>query len=286
MSGAGSDEPNDHGHDEWSRRELVLCILPLALFAYVLVHFHPRRPPVDDWRLLLSAPLSPYPMGDPTSCGNFQNLSNEQCYGEVDDGNGYEELANGFPSECQMNASSSFVDIGSGVGRLALFMRLYTNVSKVTGLELNGCRVHRAQRMQREVLASWAKPAQMRGLSYRRGDVREEGFGDSTHAFMSTTCFGHNLIRDIFKEARSAPRLQCIVAHATSFENLIAAESAINKWGHVVGATPVTGSWALATALFIRRGECRGIHCQLAHAVNRLVSKLERDGSCRGRACG
>lgn len=171
----------------------------------------------------------------------------EQCYGEITP-DGMRRLLWLLPSACALRPDSVLYDIGSGFGRFAAFLRTRANVSHVVGLEVNECRARRAAHLNAP------------GLELRHGDVRRLGFDDATHVFMTSACWGEELLRDLFgRLAHRSRRLGCIVnfcslPHAHDLAALVAG------WGRLAGiGQSIAGTWdPHAAALYIRKGACSG----------------------------
>ena len=100
-------------------------------------HFIGGRSFADAW----SRVLDRYPIDwrrVTTTCRS--NETEQRCYGEPT-AQGLEELRTRWPRECRLNdENASFIDVGSGFGRLALYIRLLHNVRSVRGVEINNCR--------------------------------------------------------------------------------------------------------------------------------------------------
>lgn len=200
----------------------------------------------------------------------------EQCYGEITP-HGMRRMLWLLPSACALRADSVLYDVGSGFGRFASFLRSHTSVRRVVGIEVNECRARIAARL--------AAPS----LEFRSGDVRELGFDDATHVFITSQCWGTQLLRDLFgRLAHRAPHLGCVVnygslPHAQDLASLTAA------WGRLAGVgASVAGTWDRhATALYIRRdASCnattaciRSTHRRLASAAREAEAAAERGES-------
>ena len=74
-------------------------------------------------------------------------------------------------SPCALTPDSEFLDIGSGYGRLAMYVRMRSNISRVTGVEINHCRHKKAVR-GRAKIDKLAGPELLRDLELIFGDVR------------------------------------------------------------------------------------------------------------------
>ena len=105
------------------------------------------------------------------------------------------------PPTQAVRADSVLYDMGSGFGRFVSFLREHTNSSRVVGIEVNSCRARQAARL-----------SSISRLELRRGDVRQLGFADATHVFITAQCWGEQLLRAVFgRLAQRAPRLRCVV---------------------------------------------------------------------------
>ena len=124
----------------------------------------------------------------------------EETYGEVVDMQG---LVARLP--VPLTSSSVFVDVGSGHGRLSLYVALATAARAVVGVEISPCRFEKAESMLREV------GPRAPHLRFHMGDVRTVGLpADTTHLFMCSTCFSKELCHDIVRAA--PPSLQCFIS--------------------------------------------------------------------------
>lgn len=110
-------------------------------------------------------------------------------------------------TSCALNSSSIFYDIGSGLGRLALYVRLTTGVAQVRGVELNACRHARAERMAVELELA------PRQLAFYHGDaaVSEHG-ANASHWFVSPICFADDTLAALAARAREPGGPRCVVS--------------------------------------------------------------------------
>ena len=98
----------------------------------------------------------------------------EQCYGELTD-DGMERLVQTLTmaspgSPCALTPNSVFFDVGSGYGRLAMYVRMRTDATRVVGVEVNACR-HQQAMLARARLEQKAAIA-LDGLRLHLADVR------------------------------------------------------------------------------------------------------------------
>jgi hypothetical protein len=147
--------------------------------------------------------------------------AHEECYGEVTE-EGYEQILQAMPprgSSCALTPDSNFVDIGSGYGRLAMYVRMRSNISSVTGFELNACRHRHAVRGRAKIENANRQrggPRLFDRLRLVQGDVRSHSLGTATHIFMSVQCWGPELISTIIAHlVPKAPNMRCMIFSAT-----------------------------------------------------------------------
>ena len=191
-----------------------------------------------------------------------------QCYGELTY-SGVSRLLSLLSHpliapQCSLTSTSVLYDIGSGFGRVAGLMRELTNVSHVVGVEVNGCRARTAALSLRR----WPRG----GLSFVHGDVRNVGFPDATHLYLTSQCWPTALLRAIFgRLARRAPQLRCIVdvgsldaLHMQDLAEVAASFGDVRAIGR-----QVSGTWdPYAGAVFIAR--------PLSGACNRTCVRRSR----------
>jgi hypothetical protein len=197
--------------------------------------------------------------------------SSEECYGELLN-DGYEQILQGMPppgSPCALTPDSVLYDIGSGFGRLVMYARLRTNISRAVGIEINACR-HRGAVRGKAALEAAAQrsrggsmkgstasssssretPLLMAGLDLVNGDVREQSLGDATHVHMSIQCWGHELIDKIVSHlVPKAPRMRCMLFSAHAAKHVLSLPDGANlekldRWGVLDQVEQkVHGSW-------------------------------------------
>lgn len=166
----------------------------------------------------------------------------EQCYGEITP-HGMSRLLWLLPGRCALQAESVLYDIGSGFGHFASFLRSRTNSARVVGIEINSCRAQQAARLSAP------------GLTFVQGDVRRLGFADATHAFLTSQCWGSELMTDVFgRLAEQAERLACMVMFG-SLPHALELPPILGRWGTIDSfASSVSGTWdPAATALYLVR---------------------------------
>ena len=178
----------------------------------------------------------------------------EHCYGELTQ-HGFRRLLHHLPPSCQLQTDSVFYDIGSGFGRLAAYVRAHTNVSRVVGVEINGCRARAAQKR-----FFGRRPSHSKGFVLLNADIRATGFDDATHLYLTSQCWRPSLLTAIFgRLASRAPRLRCIL-NVGSLDALAAQDIAAlaAPFGPVRWlCREVSGTWdAYAAALVVTRGGC------------------------------
>ena len=227
LSGSGGLLSGSHNHDglKWTAR------LPVARARGVLA-VHPLQ-----WSRI-------------SRCGSRpqHKYVAEECYGELREPS-IDRMLAGLPgpgAPCSLLPDDSFTDVGSGFGRLAMYVRLRSNVSRVVGIERNPCRHAEALLGKSEV--ERLSPAALDGLELVRGDVRTLGLGNATHLFMSIQCWPPDLIHTIAQLARHAPRLRCMVVNARGANALLHKNatilSALESWGELSSVeTGLRATW-------------------------------------------
>lgn len=208
------------------------------------------------------ASTPPWALADPCAA-----IEHEQCYGEISRVglSRVLSLLNELP-ECSVGEGDELLDVGSGFGRAATFMRRSVEV-RVTGIEINRCRASAAMKRAKRT----------HGLNLILGDVRRLGFGNASHVYLTSQCFGHDLLRELFgRLANRAPRLRCVV-DVGSLDALSAQSFPLmaSLWGRVAAiGREVRTSWdSHAAALFVTRGTCNA-SC-VRRAERRLAQAAE-----------
>ena len=171
-----------------------------------------------------------------------------ECYGEPT-GQGMKHLLKSWPRQglCALDADSEVIDVGSGTGRFASYVRLARNVSRVRGIEINDCHHERAV----EMLATLREQAEaadepLGEIELVLGDVLKDGIGEATHAFVACQCFTEELLRGFLEVARASSRLRCLVMFANWHDEHTtwtrgAAWSTCARWPRRISARPPSG---------------------------------------------
>ena len=199
----------------------------------------------------------------------YSGRSTDPCAATVDEEQVYGEIAHAgmgglvrslaaVPS-CALTEDSTFYDIGSGLGRLAWYVRATSRARRVVGVEINRCRHERALAMRADALMRGpAAPALWRNLSFVNADVRTRGFGDATHAFVTPICFSRGLLRELVARAARQAReeqLRCLIVFGQPLPAGEAEALAAEGRGLAfVGATPLAATFqSQAFAFFYSR---------------------------------
>lgn len=182
----------------------------------------------------------------------------EQRYGEPTPV-GLKRLLLQWPDECAIDADSVFYDVGAGFGRLSAFFRIHTNASSVRGVELNRCRHRHALTLAESVRQERASAA-VGDIDMLRGDVRQIGIADATHAFLAAQCFGEDLLVELFRMALAAPRLRCVVVLSRKLPVTWSdrVSELVASFGQAVAVNAVPTTYFGASAAFFQRGRCGG----------------------------
>jgi hypothetical protein len=136
-----------------------------------------------------------------------RGLSREYTYGEVLV-EGIQTLFEALP----LDASSVVLDLGSGVGKFTVYTALTWNVSLSWGVEIVeqrhaksvACMEH-VQAMAASVLHS---PVRFSVMDF----AALAHFGETTHIYMCSTCFGSELVERILDVAEATPSVKCVAA--------------------------------------------------------------------------
>ena len=206
------------------------------------------------------------------------SLEQAQCYGEVTELGLRRSLYLMETHSCTITDTSVVYDIGSGHGNVARFFRTQTNASRIVGIEINACRATVAEAQHRKLLA---RP----DFALLHGDVRQLGFDDATHVFLTSQCWDSELLGAIFGQlARRARQLTCVVSvgslDALASQRLAALAAPFGRVGAI--ALRVAGTWdANAAAVHIvpaRGGGCNRSCVRRTHRIlKRAAEHVEAD---------
>ena len=181
--------------------------------------------------------------------------SSEQCYGEPTL-LGLKQLLVQWPRADALDKRSSFLDVGSGFGRLCAFMRLHSNASSVRGIEINECRLRKAMELQQSVRDEDPSAGLLEFVLHDMRTMRD--FSDATHLFAAPTCWGEQLLASIFEKAEATASLKTIVVLSRRLPPAWSSSvtQAATSWGHVGAVLPIPTTFGGASAIFFRRGPC------------------------------
>lgn len=291
-----------------------LCAAILALFATkavaVTVHFARAAWLSDSWMRKVEQYIGQRPTGGLAAVEHFQptrvhglltrhhplpplkkhwcSTEGEECYGEVTM-EGFEHVLQATPSSasspCALTPDASFMDIGSGFGRFAMFVRLRTNVSTVTGLERNGCRhsnaLHGMTTIEREAPREGYGTGVFKGLRLINADIRDAGVGAATHIFMSIQCWPKDLLHTILAElAPRAPRLRCMIFSAMGVRDILEktdASALVDAWGTVSAQAPhIPTTWEFTEAVFVSKRAANGASADRSTRARHACARREQ----------
>ena len=200
------------------------------------------------------------------------SMATDQLYGEIKE-TGFAQILNYLPPACSLQPEDVFYEVGGGIGRFAMYVRLQTNISRVASLEINECRNDIAVAMHKKVSKSY--PQLMKSVSFEAGDVRKTGLADATVVHISPTAWSEELVYDFWHRlATEAPKLRCVVATANVLD---ASEDwglsggwatkrvadAIRSWGHLHRIRKVDGWHSRVHAGFYARAPCDHAECKM-----------------------
>jgi hypothetical protein len=117
------------------------------------------------------------------------NLLDNTLYGEITY-TGMKYLA----KEVKFNSLDVFYDLGSGVGKLVIYLYLTTPIRKSVGVEMIGHRHQTAMQVFDQVAAAGLL-SDKRQLCFGYDNLREANFEDATVIYMSSLCFPIDLMQ-------------------------------------------------------------------------------------------
>lgn len=233
----------------------------LLTFAAGYTHFHALSLSNNAPSELVVTLLKKFPLVHRCLPEGRRQSHHSQCYGEIAV-EGMFQMLRALPkaSACALTPDSTFYDVGSGLGRFSLFMRMKTNISKVVGVELNGCRAKAAMTMHAALRNASVIPRErLDALRFLHADINEQGFHDATHLFLSSQCWPDETLAKLFETARAhRPNLRCVVkfGHDARPDGV---GGAIDRWGHIerVGRADATFGPGMS-AIMLGAGPCTG----------------------------
>lgn len=170
-----------------------------------------------------------------------------------------------------LDASSTFCDLGSGIGRVVLSAAMASDAASCVGLELSDSRLEQAEAAA-AVLSGLG--TRLRPTRFVRADLGgcdlEAASGGASHYFMCSTAFGAALCRSLAERLAAAPSFRLLVTSRP-----LPPQQSLVKLGEVSG---VEFSW-------IARGSLHVYVRDFAGAPRPALARFWcRDGVCAGPA--
>lgn len=268
----------------------------------------------QSWAEMSSLPtartgLRLHPHQENTSC---TTEGPNQCYGELTE-KGYESLLTSMPrhgSSCALTPESVFYDIGSGYGRLAMYVALRANVSRVVGMEVNKCRhrhaLHGKKRIQERLAAmpvagTGQRKLPLGNLDLVEADVLQAGVGRATHLFLSIQCWSAELVKSVIALLPKSPTVRCVIVCASGARDLLDTQSSdddegksslvtLDRWGDLENALiEAEATWTKRIggpeALYIGKRSAAAMaksraKCHKKHSEKRNIGEQDRLHRC------
>jgi SAM-dependent methyltransferase len=145
----------------------------------------------------------------------------------------------------ELDPSSTFCDLGSGIGRVVLHAAMQTAVGSAVGLELSDSRLEQAEAAAAVLsgLGVRMRPVQFVRADLGSCDLAAATGGGASHYFMCSTAFGAALCRSLAERAAAAPGFRLLVASRP-----LPPQQALVKVGEVPG---VRYSWIASGSLHV-----------------------------------
>lgn len=100
-----------------------------------------------------------------------------------------------------------FLDIGSGLGKLAFYVYFGSRASSVTGIEINSARHRIAIRVAEVIQAQLPRMFDTRDFSLIEGNFLESSFDRTTMVYICSTIFSYDLLEKIGLKLNTMPNI-------------------------------------------------------------------------------
>ena len=125
---------------------------------------------------------------------------NEPLYGELNGGSMY-KVFQFLCNRCRFNEESSFLDIGSGLGKVVFLAALFPGVTRSTGIEISEFRYFAS--LQLKCVLEDKYKYDLHNVNIIHGDVANWNRFDATHVYaffvrMDNKCFPHKNVAKAF----------------------------------------------------------------------------------------
>lgn len=112
----------------------------------------------------------------------------------------------------KLHADDHFLDIGSGLGKLALYVFLMSEVKSVTGIEINHPRHVIANRIHEIIQDKLPRMFDHRQLTFVEGDFLQSDFDHVTVVYLCSTIFSYDLLENIGRKLNSMSNVKKIAS--------------------------------------------------------------------------
>lgn len=100
-----------------------------------------------------------------------------------------------------------FLDIGSGLGKLAFYVYFASQAASVTGIEINSARHAIAMRVAEVIQAQLPRMFDSREFSLIEGNFLEASFDKTTMVYICSTIFSYDLLEKIGLKLNTMPNI-------------------------------------------------------------------------------
>ena len=138
---------------------------------------------------------------DNVDCSNYSNHYGQKVtYGEMEY-DGIEKLYSIIEKKYNPNMDC-FMDIGSGRGKLCMYMSAQPNIDKVFGIEIVEERHNDANRLKNKLNSEFTNKIELLNMDIFEMNLREHS-GKNNFIWFSNLCFDQNIIDNIFEKIKN-----------------------------------------------------------------------------------
>lgn len=112
----------------------------------------------------------------------------------------------------RISSEDHFLDIGSGLGKLALYVYFTSKAASVAGIEINHPRHVIAMRIKQSIQAQLPRMFDHRELVLLEGNFLTSSFDKTTMVYICSTIFSYELLESIGKKLNEMPKLKKIAS--------------------------------------------------------------------------
>lgn len=111
-----------------------------------------------------------------------------------------------------LKPDDNFLDIGSGLGKLALYIYFASQVQSVTGIEINSQRHLIATRIRQVIEQQLPRMFEQRTFTLLEGDFLQSDFEDITVVYICSTIFSYELLEAMGKKLNQMTSIKKIAS--------------------------------------------------------------------------